>query len=84
MNVVLFGGPFDGESRNVAVDNVGNPPDEVKLLDSISTMAAVIETTVGEAVPIEYQVYTRHECSGAGIWRYQYKGVYRGHLAIES
>lgn len=84
VTAVLFGGPFDGESRRVAVDESLAPPDDIKLLDMTSTMEAIIETVSGDPVPIAYQVYARESCTKAGIWRYNFKDVFRGRLVIES
>lgn len=84
VNTVLFGGPFDGEGRDIAVDSDGCPPAEVKLLDAIATMEIVMGTNVGEDVPITYQAYKRVgcKCTGAGIWRYEYSGTYLGRFSI--
>lgn len=83
MNAVLFGGPFDGESRNIKAGPDGRPIEEVILLDPVSTMDVIMGTEIGEPIPITYQSYKRaSEPSEAGIWRYEFAGTCLGRLAI--
>lgn len=78
MNAVLFGGPFDGESREVP----SPAPDAIRVLDAVTTMESVMTAEQGETVPIDYKVYQRKDQSEAGVWRYEFAGTYPGRFSI--
>jgi hypothetical protein len=78
MNAVLFGGPFDGESRDVP----SPAPDSIRVLDSVVTMELVLTADPGDEVRIDYKVYRKVRESEAGIWRYEFAGTYPGHFVI--
>jgi hypothetical protein len=84
MNVVLKGGPFDGEGRTIPLDGAGCPPERIRLLDSVATMSTVLDSAPGVDVPMTYQSYRRNVKgpTGAEIWLYEYEGSYPGRFSI--
>jgi hypothetical protein len=80
--LLLDGGPFAGETRNIPGYNNAVPPEIIHILDSADTMLNIMNSEPGAEVPLSYAVYNRVEQTGAGPWLYEFATWSHGHFVV--
>lgn len=70
--VLLNGGPFDKEYRQIANIPDAAPPETLRFLDAVEQFIVIAQSEPGTSVPISYAIYNRTEFGGSGVWRYEF------------